>query len=82
MQNDTAKNNTKNTKSSNKKSLKINLASLKIDNMTKNIFGMTTSVEKNYHVESDEIERIFDANVFHCKEVKHSTSDDYEQLKY
>ena len=31
---------------------------------------------KGRHVASDEIERIFDANSIHCKEVKHSTSGD------
>ena len=45
------------------------------DNITNGIFGMNASVGTNYHVASDEIERIFDANAIHCKEVKHSTTD-------
>ena len=49
--------------------------------MTDDIFGMTASVEKNYHIASDEIDRIFDGNAIHCTEVKHYTSDDSEQLK-
>ena len=81
MQHDTPTNNTESTKSSDKKSLKINLASLEIDNMTDEIFGMTTYVETNYHIASDEIDRIFDGNSIHCTEVKHCTSDDSEQLK-
>ena len=81
MQNYTATNKTKNTESSDKKSLKINLTSTKSDSVNDGIFGMTASVEKNYHVESNEIEIIFDANMIHRKEVKHSTSDDSEQLK-
>ena len=43
---------------------------------------MTAYVEKNYHIAFDEIDRIFDGNTIHCIEVKHSTADDYEQLKY
>ena len=82
MQNDTAKNNTNNIKSSNENSLKINLAYLKRNIKTDNIFGMNTSVETNDNISSDEIDRIFNANVIHCNEVKHSTSDDYEQLEY
>ena len=50
--------------------------------MTDNIFGVTASVETYYHIASDEIDRIFDANEIHCKEVKHCTSEDYKQLKY
>ena len=50
--------------------------------MTDDIFGMTASVETNYHITSDEIDRIFDGNEIHSTEVKHSTSDDSEQLKY
>ena len=65
-----------------KKALKINLASLESNSMTNDIFGMTASVETNYHIASNEIDRIFDANVVHCTEVKHSTSGDCEQLKY
>ena len=63
------------------KLLKINLAYLENDNMTDDIFGMTVSVKKNYHISSDEIDRIFDENAVHCTEVKHSTSDNSEQLK-
>ena len=82
MQNGTANNKIKNTKSSDKKSLNINLASLESDNMTDGIFGMTASVEKNYHIASDEVERIFNANAIHCNEVIHSTSDYSKHLKY
>ena len=49
--------------------------------MTAEIFGMTASVETNYHIASDEIDRIFDVNAKRCTEVKHSTSDESEQLK-
>ena len=42
---------------------------------------MTASMEINYHSASDEIDRIFYGNEIHCTEVKHSTSDYYEQLK-
>ena len=49
--------------------------------MTYEIFGMTTSVETNHHIASDEIDRIFDGNAINCIEVKISTTDDYEQLK-
>ena len=42
---------------------------------------MIASVDTNYHIASDEIDRMFDGNAIHCTEVKHSTSDDYEQLK-
>ena len=49
--------------------------------MADEIFGMTVSMETNYHIASDEIDRIFDENAIHCNEVKISTSDDYEQLK-
>ena len=42
--------------------------------MTYDIFGMTTSVETNYHIASDEINRIFDGNAIRCTEVKYSTS--------
>ena len=41
MQNDTATNNTDSAKSSDKKSLMINMASLKSDSTTDEIFGMT-----------------------------------------
>ena len=58
------------------------MESLESDSITDNIFYMNISTETNYHVASDEIEIIFDANVIHCKEAKNSTSDDYEQLKY
>ena len=64
-----------------KKPLKINLASLESNNMTAEIFGMTASVETNYHIASDEIDRISDVNTIHCTEFKHSTSGDSEQLK-
>ena len=49
--------------------------------MTDNIFGVTESVQKKYHITSDEIDRIIDANEIHCNEVKHYTSDDSEQIK-
>ena len=49
--------------------------------MTDDIFGMTAYVEKNYHIASDDIYRIFDGNIIHCTEVKHSTFDDSEHLK-
>ena len=49
--------------------------------MTDDIFGMNSSVEINYHIASDEFDRIFDGNAIHCTDVKNSTSDDYEQLK-
>ena len=81
MQHDTPTNKTNSTKSSDKKSLKINLVSLESYNMTDDIFGMTASVETNHHIASDEIDRIVDGNAIHCTEVKNSTSDDYEQLK-
>ena len=81
MQKYTTTNKTGNTEFSDKKLLRINLASLDSESVTDEIFGMTTSVETNYHIASDEIDRIFDANAIHCNEVKHSTSDDSEQLK-
>ena len=81
MQHNTTTNNTNSTKSSDKKLLKINLASLESNRITDEIFGMTASVETSYHVASDEIDRIFDRNEIHCTEFKHSTYDDYEQLK-
>ena len=56
-------------------------SSLEIDSMTDEIFGVTASMETNYHIASDEIDRIFDGNEIHCTEVKHSTSDYSEQLK-
>ena len=59
MQHDTPTNKTNRTKYSDKKSLKINLASLESDNIPDAIFGMTASVEKNYHIASDEIDRIY-----------------------
>ena len=61
--------------------MKTNLASLGIDNITDEIFGMTAYVETNYHIASDEIDRIFDGNAIHCTEVKNSTPDDSKQLK-
>ena len=71
MQNDTATDKTNNTKSSDKNSLDINMGSLESDNITNNIFGMISSAERNnIHGASDEIERIFNANAIHCKEVK------------
>ena len=81
MQNDTTTNKTHNTKSSDKKSLKINLAFFESKSVTNNIFGMNSSVKTNYHIAFNKIVRIFDANAIHCNEVKHSTSDDYEKLK-
>ena len=82
MQNYTATDKTNNIKFPDKKSLKFNMASLESDNMTDNIFGMITSMETNNHVAYDELEGIFDANAIHCKEVKHSTSNDSKQSKY
>ena len=55
---------------------------LESDSMTNDIFGMTASVETNYHIASNEVDRIFDRNAIHCTEVKHYTSDDSVQLKY
>ena len=81
MQHYSATNKTDSTKFSDKKSLKINLASLESDNMTAEIFGMTASVETNYHIAYDENDRISDGNAIHCTEVKHYTSGDSEQLK-
>ena len=49
--------------------------------MTDDIFGTITSVEENYHIASDEIDRIFDGKEINCTEVKHFTSDNSEQLK-
>ena len=82
MQHNNAKNKTNSTKSPDKKLLNINLAYLESDDMTDVIFGMTASVEKNYHIASDEIDRIFDGNIIHCTEVKQYTYDDSEHLKY
>ena len=79
MQHNNATNKTNSTESFDKKLLKINLASLESDSTTNEMFVMTASVEKNYHIAFDEIDRIFDGNSIHCTEVKHSTSDDYEQ---
>ena len=62
MQHDTSTNNTDRTKSSDKKSLKINLASVDSDKMTNDIFAMTASVDTNYRIASDEIDRIFNGN--------------------
>ena len=45
--------------------------------MTNNIFDITVSVKNIYHVAYDKIEGIIDKNAKHCKEVKHSTTDDY-----
>ena len=81
-QHNTKKKQTDSSKSSNKKLLKTNVTSLECDNMTDYIFGLTASIEKNYHIEFDEIDIIFDGNSIHCTEVKHSTSDDSENLKY
>ena len=61
--------------------MKINLAYIESDNMIDKCFGMTASAEKNYHIASDEIDRIFDGNAIHCTEVKTSKSDDSEQIK-
>ena len=49
--------------------------------MNYEIFGMNSYVEKQYHVSSNAIDRIFDRNAIHCTEVKNSTSYCYEQLK-
>ena len=65
-----------------KNSMKINLEYLENDSMNNENFGMAASVETNYHISSDEIDRIFDGNAINCTEVKHSISDDSEQLKY
>ena len=81
MQHVTPTNKINSTKSSDKKSLKINLAYLESNNMTDDIFGITAFVETNHHIASDEVDRIFDGNAIHCTEVKHSTSDDSEQIK-
>ena len=66
MKNDTATNKTENTKSSDENSLKIDLASLESDIMTEDIFSMTKSLKTHYHIASDEIDRIFDANAILC----------------
>ena len=76
MQHDTPTKKTNSTKLSDKTLLKINFAYLESDNMNDDIFGMTASVETNYHIASDEIDRIFDGNKTYCSEVKNSTSDD------
>ena len=81
MQHNNPTNNTNSTKSSDKKSLNINLAYLEIDNMNDDIFGMNAYLETDYHIASDKIDIIFNGNEIHCTEVKHSTYDDYEQLK-
>ena len=81
MQNDTTKNKTESIKLSDKKSLNINLASLESNGMIDDIFGMTASVETNYHIASNKIDRIFDGNSIHFNEVKYSTYGDSEQLK-
>ena len=81
MQHDTPTDKTDSTKLSDTTLLNINLEYLENNNMTDYIFGMIASVEKNYHISSDEIDRIFDENAVHCTEVKHSTSDNSEQLK-
>ena len=81
IQHDTRTSNTNSTKSSDKKSLNMNLVSLEIDIMTDEIFGMIASVKTNYHITSDETDKIFDGNAIHCTEVKNSTSDDSEPLK-
>ena len=75
MQHNTATKKTDSTKSSDKISLRINLASLESDIMIDDIFGMTASVERNYHNASDEIDRIFYGNAIHCTEIRNSTSD-------
>ena len=81
MEHYTATNKTDITESPEKKSLKINLESIESDSTTDEIFGMTASVEKKYHIASKEVDRIFDCNAIHCTEVKNYTSDDSEQLK-
>ena len=49
--------------------------------MTDDIFGMTASMETNYHIAFDETDRIFNGNAIYFTEVKHYISDDSEQLK-
>ena len=70
--NDNATDKSTTNDSSNKKTLKINLASLENDNMIDDIFGMVASVKTNHHVATDEFEGIFDANVSGCSEIKKS----------
>ena len=70
MQHDIPRNKTNSIKSSERKSIKINLASLDSENITDDIFGMTASMETYYHISSDEIDRIFYRNTIHCTEVK------------
>ena len=73
--------NQKNSNALDKKSLKINLKYIEFDNMTDEIFGMTAYEEKNYHIASDEIDRVSDGNTIHCTEVKYSTPSDSEHIK-
>ena len=80
MQHDISINNNDSAESS-EKQLNINLAYLESNSMKNEIFGMTASAEINYHIASNGIDRIFDANAIHFTEVKISTSDDSEQLK-
>ena len=81
IQNGTATDKTDNTKLSDKKSLKFNKEYLESDNKTNFFFKLVVYVETNNHVAYDELERIFDTNAIHCKDVKHSTFDDSEQTK-
>ena len=81
MQHDATTNKTDSTKSSDKKSWKINLTYLEGNGMTDEIVSMTASLDTNYHIVSNEIDRIFDGNTINCTEVKNSTPDDCEQLK-
>ena len=80
MQHDISINNNDSAESS-EKQLNINLAYLEIDNMNDDIFGMNAYLETDYHIASDKIDIIFNGNEIHCTEVKHSTYDDFEQLK-
>ena len=61
--------------------MKIKFTFIESDYMTDDIFGMTVYLGKNYHIASDEIDIIFDGTAINCTEVKHSTSDDSEELK-
>ena len=38
-------------------------------------------METNYHIKTDEIDRMLDGNAIHVTYVKKSTSDDSEHLK-
>ena len=58
------------------------MASLESNYITYEMFGMISSMGKNYQVASHEIEGVFDTNAIHCKEAKHYTSNDSEKSKY